>query len=542
MELQDVGITPVSPDKPAGSDPGYEPEFEQLQAEIDRLSAPSADGQGVDWDKVVALSRTILEGKGKHLQTAGYLAVALMKKNGLQGLGVGAKIFSDVVTTFWDDLWPAKNRMRGRVNAIGWYKEQVQAFVSDFTTDAAFPKDFVDGLARSFDSLDAFLADKVPDAPSFRELARFASMLPVEAAPAAPAGADAATGQATDAGQGPGVQAGQAGGGGGQTAAPGQAARPAAQAAARPAAAPPKPAAPAPADDPEAWAKFAQQQMIAAAGVLLSKDVTDPRAYLLSRWGAWLSVDGPPPAEKGQTMIPPPDSAIAGALGQLVAGGQFEEAARQAESLLPAYLFWFDLSWVSAQALESSGAKGRAALEVVKAQTGLYAARVKGVENMTFSDGTPFARPATKAWLKTIEPGASGPAAAAAEGSVLAKTMAEAETLAATGKFLDAVTALQAALAQTHSGRERFDALIAMSSILSRAGRPDLAGPNVDELLGLVDQYRLEQWEPDTALRGLLAAYEVLSLDTSEEGKARARQVLSRVARVNPAAAMRVSG
>lgn len=532
MELQDVGITPVSPDKPAGSDPGYEPEFEQLQAEIDRLSAPSADGQGVDWDKVVALSRTILERKGKHLQTAGYLAVALMKKDGLQGLGVGAKIFSDMVTTFWEDLWPAKNRMRGRVNAIGWFKEQVQSFVSDFTTDATFPKDFVDGLAKSFDSLDAFLADKVPDAPSFRELARFASMLPVEAAPEAPADAPSASGAAADPGQATGAAAPQ-------TAAP---SRPVPQPVTRPATAPPKPAAPASADDPEAWAKFAQQQMIAAAGVLLAKDVTDPRAYLLSRCGAWLTVDGAPPAEKGQTMIPPPDSAIAGALGQLVAGDQFEEAARQAESLLPAYLFWFDLSWVSAQALESFGAKGRAALEVVKAQTGLYAARVKGVENMTFSDGTPFARPATKAWLKSIEPGAAGPAALAAEGSVLAKTMTEADTLAATGKFLDAVTALQAALAQTHSGRERFDALIAMSSILSRAGRPDLAGPNVDELLGLVDQYRLEQWEPDTALRGLLAAYEVLSLDTSEEGKARARQVLSRVARVNPAAAMRVSG
>lgn len=540
MEQQDLGITPVSPGKPAGNDPGYEPEFEQLQAEIDRLSAPSADGQGVDWDKIIALSTTILTTKGKHLQTAGYLAVALMKKNGLQGLGVGAKVFSDMVITFWEDLWPAKNRMRGRVNSIAWFKEQVQGFVSEFTTDAAFPKEFVDGLAKSFDSLDAFLADKVPDAPSFRELARFASMLPVEEAapdPSAGASADAsaAPGQAAGTGQGSGAGAQAA-------AAPGQAARPAAQTAARPAAAPSKPAAPASSDDPESWAKFAQQQMIAAAGVLLAKNVTDPRAYALSRCGAWLSVDGPPPAEKGQTMIPAPDSAILGALGQLVAGDQFEEAARQAESLLPAYLFWFDLSWVSAQALESFGAKGKAALEVVKAQTGQYAARLKGVENMTFSDGTPFARPATKAWLKTIEPGAASPGSTAVEGSVLAKTMAEADTLAASGKFLDAVTALQQALAQTHSGRERFDALIAMSSILSRAGRPDLAGPNVDELLGLIDQYKLEQWEPDTALRGLLAAYEVLSLDTTDEGKGRARLVLARVARVNPAAAMRVSG
>jgi len=81
-----------------------------------------------------------------------------------------------------------------------------------------------------------------------------------------------------------------------------------------------------------------------------------------------------------------------------------------------------------------------------------------------------------------------------------------------------------------------------MAGMLSQSGRADLAGPNIEELLDLVGQYKLELWEPDTALRGLLAAYDVLTVDASEEGKAQLHQVLSRIARINPAAAMRVSG
>lgn len=120
--------------------------------------------------------------------------------------------------------------------------------------------------------------------------------------------------------------------------------------------------------------------------------------------------------------------------------------------------------------------------------------------------------------------------------------MGEATALAAGRKFVEAVTRLQDALRQVRSGRERFDGLIALAGMLVQSGRPDLAGPNIDELLELVERYKLEQWEPDTALRGLLAAYDVLSMDASDEGKAKTRQVLSRVARINPAAAMRVSG
>ncbi|WP_243358685.1 type VI secretion system protein TssA [Fundidesulfovibrio terrae] len=522
MDIRDVGKFPVSEAKPAGDDPSYEPEFEQLQAEIDKLSMPSASGQGIDWDKVLKLGEGVLTTKGKHLPTAAYMAVALMKKKAIPGLADGVNLLADVATTFWETLYPPKNRMRGRANAIGWFREQVRAFFDAYTTDAAFPKDLADRLVLGFDTLDRFVADNIPDGPGLRDLLEFVKRLPVEAPKEeTPPPAPADTGAPVQTGSGPAQGGGQA------------APRPAAT---QSAAATPTPS------DPAAAVEECLSRMIATAAVLLEADAGDPRAYALNRLGAWLKVDGLPPAEQGQTMIPPPDESIKSSIAQLVSGRQFEAAARRAESQVPVYLFWLDLSRLSAEALDSLGAKGAPALDALKAQAALYVARLKGIENMSFSDGTPFADAQTKTWLKSFALGSGQAVDAALSDSQLGKALEEARGLASQKKFVEAVTTLQDALRQARSGRERFDGLIAVATTLSQSGRADLAGPNIDELLGLIDQYRLEQWEPDTALRGLLAAYDVLSLDGDNEGKVRTRQVLSRIARINPAAAMRVSG
>lgn len=522
MDVAEIGKAPISAAQPAGADPSYEPEFERLQAEIDKLSMPTIGGQGIDWENVAKLATTILTTKGKHLPTAAYMAVALFKLNAIPGMADGVTLLADMTTTYWEDLSPPKKRMRGRVNALVWYRDQVQAYFDAYTTDAAFPKDVVDRLAGGFSTLDEFIAQNAPDGPGMRDLAEFAKRLPVEAPPQEaqpePEPASAPAGDAQ----------------GGQPQAQTQAA-PAPSHAAAPPSGPVS-------TDPSVSLEACLGQMTGTAAQLLAADCGDPRAYTLNRLGAWLKVDGLPPAENGQTMIPAPDENIKSSIAQLVSGRQFEEAARRAESQVPVYLFWLDLSRLSAQALDSLGAKGAPALEALKAQTALYVSRLKGIDKMSFSDGTPFADAETKTWLKSIALGSGQSVDAGPSDSPLAKVLEEAQALSAQKKFMEAVTRLQEALRQSRSGRERFDGLIAMAGMLSQSGRADLAGPNIEELLDLIGQYKLELWEPDTALRGLLAAYDVLSVDGSDQGKAQLHQVLSRIARINPAAAMRVSG
>ncbi len=92
MELLDLGIQPISQEHPAGAEARYEKEYEQLQAEIDKLSIPSATKGSIDWENVVKLGTLILSEKSKDIIVGSYLAAGLMEKNGVEGFSTGIKI------------------------------------------------------------------------------------------------------------------------------------------------------------------------------------------------------------------------------------------------------------------------------------------------------------------------------------------------------------------------------------------------------------------------------------------------------------------
>ncbi len=104
MDFLLLGKEPVNADQPAGSDVKYEPEFEELQAEIDKLSSPSAT-ESTDWKKVSDISSAILAEKSKDLLVASYFVVSQIHLNQLDGLGVGLAVYHDLIAAFWEDLY-----------------------------------------------------------------------------------------------------------------------------------------------------------------------------------------------------------------------------------------------------------------------------------------------------------------------------------------------------------------------------------------------------------------------------------------------------
>ena len=58
---------------------------------------------------------------------------------------------------------------------------------------------------------------------------------------------------------------------------------------------------------------------------------------------------------------------------------------------------------MTAKALEGLGADYAAALHAVRAEVRLFTSRLSGVEQLAFSDGTPFADAETKAWLASLK-------------------------------------------------------------------------------------------------------------------------------------------
>ena len=393
--------------------------------------------------------------------------------------------------------------------------------------------------ARSRDmilSLDQTLSEKSDDAPVLNRLVETLDRLPLQDEPAAaPATPEA-----------------------GQPANPAPAATetvPAAVSASAPAA-PPKAAGGA-AQVPAAPTQFklqsaqeAQQalddnltNLARIAWYLMEQDPTNPLPYHLTRIAAWSTVDQLPISEAGQTRLPPPDGMIRGGLDSLLAAKDYPGALQTSEARVTEFLFWLDMSRISAQALDELGGPYQAAQEAVTAQTAMYIRRLPGLENLTFSDGTPFADRETKAWLKSIT-GDTGAQTATVSGpgveSEIAETLTQALDLIKDKKTVEALALLEQRLAGSDAARTRLLWRMTLARVLLNLARPDLARAHLKAITTQIDDFRVEEWEPKLAFQALRLVYEGLSEADDEAGREEARKTAERLAGISPSESLNI--
>jgi len=104
----DAILTPIPGENPAGEDLCYDIVYEGIK-EARRENCTSEDilGKGenrkdedkkADWDKVIELSITALTNKTKDLQITVWLTEALVKTEGFEGLTMGFKILTGLLS------------------------------------------------------------------------------------------------------------------------------------------------------------------------------------------------------------------------------------------------------------------------------------------------------------------------------------------------------------------------------------------------------------------------------------------------------------
>ncbi len=513
MNLDDIGRTPIPGPAPAGQDAHYEPAFNQLQAEIDKLSSVTAGG-AVDWTRVVDLSGEVLSTTSKDLTSAAYLAVGLLQTRGLDGLGLGARILGDMATTFWEDCFPPKKRLRGRMAAFAWWQEKTLAWLKNAADLDPLPAERHQSLVADVQALDHVLGGLMPDFSPMNDLVEVLRRLPVQAAAAAPAAAVLAS---TGGDQAPRAGAGQA-----YVAAP----------------------AAAPVDAASARAALAEAALGFAA-LAGRAEPADPWVWRATRLGAWLRLKGLPPAEDGRTLLPPPEQAVKNALLSLHAQGRHLEAAQAAEEQVTAALFWLDPHRIAAKALEALGPEYAAAHRAVCHELRAFLALLPGVEQLSFSDGTPFADAETRAWLSSLaEEGADPlPQSETAPGAgELEKARAEAEKRFAGADVAGALDLLGQAERRATSGPLRMRLMLVQMSLLGRAGHWSVAVSLAEAVVGEVERRGLEDWDPDLALEALLASREAYAGLGGEGGLSKAREYAACAARIRPSAALHLAG
>lgn len=118
-----LATQPIPGDSPAGQSARYDPDFEQMQAEILKLENPA--GGEVKWNVVQELAEKILSGKSKDLLAAVYYAVARLQREGYPGLNMGLGVIQGMCQTFWEPMFPEIKRMKARESALEWLIDRV---------------------------------------------------------------------------------------------------------------------------------------------------------------------------------------------------------------------------------------------------------------------------------------------------------------------------------------------------------------------------------------------------------------------------------
>jgi type VI secretion system protein VasJ len=495
-----LGVTPIRPEAPAGSDVRSDPEYEALNLEIEKMANPSA-GAGTDWRRTAELSSNLLAAKGKDLQVACYLGVALIQLQQVQGLSIALQILGDLIENFWDAMFPPLARIRGRRNALEWWLERTIAAMSAVSI-GPLPLEEFEILKGRFKRFDDLLREKDPEGPLLNRLAALINGLSVQetAKPAAEAGAAAQDGGLSG-----------------------------------------------PLDDADKALELALGRLGQIAAALRDRDIANALAYRLTRFASWTQLEQVPPVNEGRTSVPPPPSQDVDTLRSLRAGGEGEAVVRFAESRLAEYPLWLDLSRASSEGLASLGARAAEAEATVRRETANLIARLPGLEAAVFSDGTPFADSGTAAWMSGLSAASTNGSGPPTTGGLgldvgLATAIKDAQQLADQGRFLDAVGALDSLNQTTASERVRMLVRLRICEMIlaNNSGR-DLR-PYLAPLLEAIERHHLESWEPALATQALILIYRGTG-DGSEPGcglPARA-DILKRIALIDYGQALKLA-
>ena len=158
----------VRADAPGGSDPREGEAFEALQAELDRLTNPSASGVP-DWRKVEQRGSELLRTEGKDFLVAAWLSAAWIDRAGIDGFGAGLQLMAGLAERHWEDGFPSIKRLRGRRNALQWWLDRSSAWLEQARFDALEPE-VQTRMADAAKRLHALLGERDPEAPSLSQL------------------------------------------------------------------------------------------------------------------------------------------------------------------------------------------------------------------------------------------------------------------------------------------------------------------------------------------------------------------------------------
>jgi type VI secretion system protein ImpA len=607
MPLPSDLLNPISADKPAGENLQYAPIFEKIkEARREDDDVPQgewAHGRKVaDWPLTIKLINETLATKTKDLQLTAWLAEAMLRREGVTGLGEVLDLDRALIENFWDNLYPeledgdaefrasklqwigdqlerpvklaaltrtglnwyqyresravgseeaadTEEKQRARQEAIAEGKIPLEQFDKDF--DAA-PKVFYVNLEAAFDgtleslallgeACDAKFGDVSPSFGTLRtalEEVRQTVHMLLQRKREKEPDAPADEPAAEVA----------------------DVEETPVEADDAPAAVTVRVAAPArrgamsvePVDRDDAVAR-----VIASAKFLRKENPYNPAPYLLLRGLRWgeLRAAGD---HIDETLLAPPPTEIRQKLKSLALDSNWSEALDTVETAMGMECGrgWLDLQRYAGRACHELGSYYDPIRTAIISGLRALLTDYPRLPDLTMMDDTPTANSETRAWIQeqvATAPPASGEPAQA-EWSIAAPDESAAQPgvpqlpdpyelameAARGGRAQDGIELLMRELGQERSGRGRFHRKVQISQLCVSTGYENIALPILQELAAEIERRKLEDWEaPDLVARPLALLYQ--SLGKSGGDAEQRLKLYSWICRLDPLVALNVS-
>ena len=597
MIVVDELLKPIAGDNPAGADLRYDPVYDAIREarrEDDMLNqgAWQTERKVADYPKVISLATEALKSKSKDLQIAAWLTDASLRRQGFPGLATGLQLCRGLVETFWDTLYPViddgdlelraapldwigrklDDPVRGtglnreghnyyqynQSRTVGYEDEaktpdqkkkrdkdlkegklEPEAFDKSFTET---PKAFYVELEKQLDlnlanvaALNKACNEKFGDvAPSFgnlksaleqvRHIAHGLLTKKREIEPD-PVVVEEAPVEAPAEGEEGATAAGEA--------------RPAATTISFTAISSETPA-----------RKEMIAQVAAVAATLRQKEPYNPAPYLMMRGLRWGDLRNAA-ALADPAMLEAPPTEIRQQIKRLALQEKWKELIETAEAVmaLPCSRAWLDLQRSVVEACTKLGEGYQNIAIAIRSELRCLLRDVPHLMDATLMDDTPAANSKTREWLNEIlaESGSALPSAPSSlpleevnngrswqkpvDSSALAKDALR------KGQADKAIDIMNQELGRQRSARARFQRRLQLIEICVSAGKDAIVQPLLDDMIAIIDNHKLEEWEDKTylasALITIMKASKKIQADAKEKQK-----YFERICRLDPAQAL----
>ncbi len=240
-----------------------------------------------------------------------------------------------------------------------------------------------------------------------------------------------------------------------------------------------------------------RRAVLTMAELINQQDPYDPTGYQLRRFGLWSHIQAAPAVRQrhctGLMAVPP--EVVAG-YENLVAGTSVDVALlHRIEKSLTAAPYWFRGSFLAASV--ASQLALNEVSEAIRSTTARFVQRLPSLQQLCFSDGTPFLDDQALAWLNGCQ-GASAHGADSQEfGSLREELMGQ---LDGTG-VEPVLLRLQGLQAELNSPRERSHTTLIAADLLAARGVSWLARDLCAGVARTMQQTTADAWEPEVFQR-----------------------------------------